>query len=432
MKDSIYQRCFQWLAASERELHPVRAFKLHSLLFTFIISQLVMLLFAFLGPRYVPTPLMQWAPWACILLAWAGLLVYRWRQDIFLSANFFILAITCYIYAFCWVMDGFRQTTYAWFGLVPLLSGLLMNRLWAVIWSFVILFAVGFGHWAAHTGMAVDLLSDQGHTMLTLIQQASFIVCLGLITNFILRQQKISSTYLREKIVSKQNLLRILVHDITTPLSIMRLTGQLLGQGHAMSPQETGLKIDRNVARINDIIGLIRDLERWEAHHVRVPTKALDLVSILDQVIELYGNRLNAKQIQIAKFYASEVHVLGHETMLIHQVFGNLVSNAIKFSPSGGKIDIAIDPLSAHTVKVVVRDYGIGMPKSIRDELFDPLVNTQRAGTLGEQGTGFGLPITKNCVELIQGTIEVYSRTREESPQDFGTSISVYLRRTSP
>jgi signal transduction histidine kinase len=81
---------------------------------------------------------------------------------------------------------------------------------------------------------------------------------------------------------------------------------------------------------------------------------------------------------------------------------------------------------------VVVRDYGVGMPKSIRDELFDPLVNTQRAGTLGEQGTGFGLPITKNCVELIQGTIEVYSRTREESPQDFGTSISVYLRRTSP
>jgi hypothetical protein len=195
MKPSIYQRCFQWLAASERELHPVRAYKLHSLLFTFIVSQIIMLLFAFLGPRYVPTPLMQWAPWACIVLAWVGLLVYRWRQDIVLSANLFIIAISCYVYSFCWVMDGFRQTTYAWFGLVPLLSGLLMNRVWAVVWSFIILLAVGFGHWAAHTGIAVDLLSAKGHTVLTLIQQASFILCLGLITNFILRQQKISSTY---------------------------------------------------------------------------------------------------------------------------------------------------------------------------------------------------------------------------------------------
>ena len=427
----LYMYGYNWFAAPGQQLHPVRAFKLHSLFFTFAISQVVMFLFAILGPRHISAPLMTWGPGACIVLAWIGLLTYKWRHDIFLTANLFMIAATSYIFIFCWMMDGFRQTTFAWFGLIPIVSGMLTNRFWASAWSIAVIALATFGFWAAEQGIAIDLLSASGHGFLTIIQQFGFLLCIGVITHFLLMQQKISSNYLREKIVSKQNLLRILVHDISTPLSIMRLTGQMLAQGHHPEPATAGLKIDRNAERITNIIHLIRDLESWEAHHVRVPTTPLDLVSILDQVVELYQNRLSTKHIQVAKFYASEVYVMGHETMLIHQIFGNLLSNAIKFSHEGGRIDLAVEPLSAHSVKVVVRDYGIGMPKQTRDDLFDPLASTKRAGTAGEIGTGFGLPITKNCVELIGGRIEVRSLTKEESRENYGTSMMIILRRST-
>jgi len=392
-----------------------------------------MFLFAFLGLRYIDSPLMTWGPAACIVLAWIALFTYKWRNDIFLTANLFMIAATSYIFLFCWVMDGFRQTTFAWLGLVPIVGGMLTNRFWATTWSLAVMVIAGFGYWAAHTGFAIDLLSEQGSIVLTVTQQLGFLFFIGVITYFLLTQQKISSTYLREKIVSKQNLLRILVHDISTPLTVMRVTGQMLAQGQQtdVAAAAAGLKIDRNAERISSIIHLIRDLESWEAHHVRVPTTSLDLVNILDQVVELYQNRLTTKHIQVAKFYASEVYVMGHETMLIHQIFGNLLSNAIKFSQEGGRIDLAIEPLSAHLVKVVIRDYGIGMPKRTRDDLFDPLASTKRTGTAGEEGTGFGLPITKSCVELIEGRIEVQSMTREESRENYGTSMMVILRRAA-
>jgi signal transduction histidine kinase len=211
----------------------------------------------------------------------------------------------------------------------------------------------------------------------------------------------------------------------------MRMTGQMLANGQKVDPQVAGLKIDKNAEQMANIISLIRDMESWEAHHKSLPATPIELVSLLDQVVELYNNRLVTKGIHVAKFYSSEVYVLGHETMLVHQVFGNLLSNAIKFSTQQSRIEIGIEPLSAHQVSVVIRDYGIGIPLQTRKDLFDPFALTMRVGTAGEKGTGLGLPITKNCVELLGGMIVVASRTKEENPQDNGTSITVILKRAS-
>ncbi len=424
-----YNFLFNWFAAPGQQLHPIREFKLHLLFSTFCISQLVMLTFAILGPRYIDGDLVSWGPKLCVVLAWVSLLVYRYRRNVLLSATLLLTANTAYIFMFCWVINGFRQTAFAWFSLLPIIAGMLTSRIWAAVWCIIVIALALFGQWSSHTGLVVNLVQE-GHVLLIILQQVLFLLCAGILTHFLLLQQHISSVYLREKIVSKQNLLRILVHDISTPLTVMRLTGQMLAQGHQEDPAAAGIKIDRNAERITNIIHLIRDLESWEAHHVRVPTTPLDLVNILDQVVELYQNRLATKQIQVAKFYASEVYVMGHETMLIHQVFGNLLSNAIKFSHEGSRIDLAVEPLSAHAVKVVIRDYGIGMPKRTRDELFDPLASTKRTGTAGEVGTGFGLPITKSCIELIGGRIEVRSLTKEESLENYGTSMMVILRRS--
>ena len=427
--ESRYWDLFNLFAAPGQKHHPVRAYKLHSLLLTFTISQIFMIFFAVIGVRYIESPVMLYGPSICVAVSWFGLLAYRLWHNMFFSSNLFLLSVSSYIFIFCWCIDGFRQTTFAWFALIPIAAGMLTNRIYTSAWSLVVIILAAIGYWASSEGIAVNLLSQKGHMVLTLIQQLGFLFSIGIITLFILNQQKVVSDYLREKVVSKQNLLRILVHDISTPLTIMRMTGQMLANGQKVDPRIAGLKIDKNAEQMTNIISLIRDMESWEAHHKSLPATPIELVSLLDQVVELYNNRLVTKGIHVAKFYSSEVYVLGHETMLVHQIFGNLLSNAIKFSNQQSRIEIGIEPLSAHQVSVVIRDYGIGIPLQTRKDLFDPFALTMRAGTAGEKGTGLGLPITKNCVELLGGLIVVTSRTKEESPQDHGTSITVILKR---
>jgi signal transduction histidine kinase len=424
-----YWDLFNFFAAPGQKHHPVRAYKLHSLLLTFTISQIFMGFFAFFGARYIDSTVMTYGPFICVAVSWLGLLAYRLWHNIFLASNIFLFSLSSYTFIFCWCIDGFRKTNFAWFALIPIAAGMLTNRLYTFAWSLVVILLTGLGYWASIEGLAINLLTDKDHITLSIIQQLGFLFSIGLITLFILHQQKVVSDYLREKVVSKQNLLRILVHDISTPLTIMRMTGQMLANGQKVDPQVAGLKIDKNAEQMSNIISLIRDMESWEAHHKSLPATPIELVSLLDQVVELYNNRLVTKGIHVAKFYSSEVYVLGHETMLVHQVFGNLLSNAIKFSTQQSRIEIGIEPLSAHQVSVVIRDYGIGIPLQTRKDLFDPFALTMRIGTAGEKGTGLGLPITKNCVELLGGMIVVASRTKEENPQDHGTSITVILKR---
>lgn len=426
---ALYWRIFDFFAAPGQKDHPVKAYKLHSLLFIFGIAVFFMALFAVLIESYFSSTPMYGALWGCVALTLAGLLSYRKWFNLFLSANVILVSSTLYIFIFCWTTDGFRQTIFAWFGLVPIVAGMLTNRRFASLWLVIVLGLVAFGHWATNAGLVTDILTDTGHLLLSPIHQISFLLATGAITLFILQQQRVASDYLREKVVSKQNLLRILVHDISNPLAIVRLTGQMLAQDNVIDAATAAAKIQRSADQMTSIISLIRDMESYDANRKRIAHQPIELVALLDQVAELFENRIAAKDIRLAKFYASEVYVLGNETMLVHQVFGNILSNAIKFSHPRARIEIGVEPLSIHEVAIIVRDYGIGIPAKLRDELFDPFAAISRQGTAGEKGSGFGLPITKNCVELLGGRIRLRSKTVAESPEDHGTSVTVILKR---
>ena len=102
------------------------------------------------------------------------------------------------------------------------------------------------------------------------------------------------------------------------------------------------------------------------------------------------------------------------------RVFNNVVMNAIKFSPRGGKIRIRIKS-SLQGVLVTVQDNGIGIPPEISDKIFDPFTSAKRAGTAGEQPFGLGLYISKQIIEAHQGRIWF-----ESSPAE-GTQFFIQL-----
>jgi signal transduction histidine kinase len=121
-----------------------------------------------------------------------------------------------------------------------------------------------------------------------------------------------------------------------------------------------------------------------------------------------------------------ELSVLAEPCALTNSVIGNLVSNAIKFSHSGGSIEIRAHQ-EGGMVCVQVCDHGLGMPAEVLNHLFDISKGHSRKGTAGEKGTGFGMPLMRKFVTLFGGRVEVESR--EQGPQSpSGTEFRVWLK----
>jgi signal transduction histidine kinase len=145
----------------------------------------------------------------------------------------------------------------------------------------------------------------------------------------------------------------------------------------------------------------------------------------------LFEEKLRDKEIKLCIHQdpkLTTVKIIGNESLLIHSVFGNIVSNAIKFSPRGASLDFYISPSSGGWLEIRIRDHGIGIPKEIWHAFEKGGAIESRLGTQGEKGTGFGLAIARAYVEKMEGNLHLSSQTQEESPKDMGTEIRIQLR----
>src|SRR5206468_1907545 len=102
------------------------------------------------------------------------------------------------------------------------------------------------------------------------------------------------------------------------------------------------------------------------------------------------------------------------DSLKFMQVINNLISNAIKFTPDNGVIEIEIQDLNQHAL-IVVRDNGIGIPADMHPYLFDKFTRARRAGLRGEEPVGLGMSIIKTIVELHKGKIWFTSKENEGS-----------------
>jgi signal transduction histidine kinase len=155
----------------------------------------------------------------------------------------------------------------------------------------------------------------------------------------------------------------------------------------------------------------------------------VDLHSLMDDLSEVFQQKLEEKNIKllISASRYDPIYVLAERKILLSNVLGNLLQNAIKFSSIGGRIMIFLSN-SPSEIKVTIKDQGIGIPQNIMEKLFDPDKRSSRPGTNGETGSGFGLPICKSCMELFGGALTIESKTAEESPDQHGTAITLIFK----
>jgi signal transduction histidine kinase/CheY-like chemotaxis protein len=196
-------------------------------------------------------------------------------------------------------------------------------------------------------------------------------------------------------------------HELRTPLTSMRgALGLLLGgAGGELSPKGRELlrialtNTDRLIRLINDIL----DIEKMDAGHVQIRRDRVSLRPILESTIAGLESFARETGVRLELGEVADVELLGDSDRLI-QVFTNLISNAVKFSPKETAVEVTAT-IEGDAVRVAVRDHGPGIPAEFASRIFGRFQQAGGAASRRSGGTGLGLSIAKGITELHGGRI---------------------------
>jgi len=205
-------------------------------------------------------------------------------------------------------------------------------------------------------------------------------------------------------------------HEIYNPLGALKLNLEVL-EGKLEGNQEAQPSLSRLKRSLDHLSAIVMDL-RYLTRPRTPERSSTDLNRVMDEVIDLAGDRLLAKKITIERRYASNGAIGQFDQSQLRKVFLNLLINAIEASPEAGSIQVRTQPDSSadsSDVAVSIIDHGEGMSAETRRHLFEPFYSTK------QHGTGLGMMVAQEIVRKHNGRMEI------ESAVGAGTTITVVL-----
>src|SRR5205823_2071660 len=225
---------------------------------------------------------------------------------------------------------------------------------------------------------------------------------------------------------SKNQFLANMSHELRTPLnSIIGFSSVLLENTRAVVPQRLYKFLENIHVAGNHLLELINDildLSKIEAGKMELRTDEFDLRETIASVERVMKGFAAEAKVSISASIDPSVPMVRLDEGRLKQILFNLLSNAVKFSPDGGPVTIkvtllpgTISPLAVDSVRIDVADAGIGIAPDELQRIFDEFYQTEEGRRARRGGTGLGLSLTRNFVELHHGRIEVQSLPGEGS-----------------
>ena len=218
--------------------------------------------------------------------------------------------------------------------------------------------------------------------------------------------------------LAKSNFLSSMSHDIRTPMNaIIGMTAIARANLHEPEKVNSCLgKINISSMHLLRLINEVLDMSKIESGKVDLVLEDVSLPDVVDNIVSICRPMMVDKQqeFKVNIFNVRNEHVITDGDRL-QQVFMNLLSNAIKYTPEGGKISLTINELKSElptkgNYEFVFTDNGIGMLDEYMQHIFEPFTRAKDESISKIQGTGLGMAITQNIVQMMNGTIEVQSR----------------------
>ena len=211
-------------------------------------------------------------------------------------------------------------------------------------------------------------------------------------------------------------------HEFRTPLTLIFGPAKDIAENcdDKNKVQQNAGIIKRNASRLYNLVNQLLDLSKLEAGKMSLEASEQNIITLLKGYVLSFSSLAERKKIKLS-FDAVEVNLQAYiDKAKLEKIINNLLSNAFKFTPDEGVIDFAVKKLNKY-VEIRITDNGIGIEKERLDKIFDRFYQVDGSHTREREGTGIGLSLTKELVELHKGKIEV------DSEYGKGTTFKILL-----
>jgi PAS domain S-box-containing protein len=222
----------------------------------------------------------------------------------------------------------------------------------------------------------------------------------------------------------KSNFVSTVSHELRTPITSIIGYTELLedGAGDELTPGQADLvlRVDRNSRRLLLLIEDLLTLSRIESADLVLDRVDTDLGDVATRAFDAVSAFVSQRDLTVTVHVPDEPVVLDGDPVQLERMVVNLLTNAVKFTPDGGRVDVSV-AVAEGLARVVVADTGLGIPEAEQDRLFTRFFRSSTATDRAIQGTGLGLSIVHAIVTLHDGEIGIVSADRR------GTTVTVTL-----
>ncbi|MGK2951553.1 MAG: PAS domain S-box protein, partial [Thiobacillus sp.] len=221
----------------------------------------------------------------------------------------------------------------------------------------------------------------------------------------------------------KDEFLAMLAHELRNPLAPIRNAAHVLGRLESQEPRVQWVReiIERQVGHLSRLVDDLLDVSRIVRGKVTLKRELVELASVVNQALDIAHPLIEAKKHQIAVGLPEQAVHLEGDPVRLAQVLLNLLDNAVKYTPEGGRITLEAS-LAGQLIELKVSDNGIGIPAQLLPRVFDLFQQGERTLDRSQGGLGIGLTLAKGLVEMHGGQLEVHSAGAGE-----GSVFTVWL-----
>lgn len=241
-----------------------------------------------------------------------------------------------------------------------------------------------------------------------------------------LRLEQQEAGKLKELDILKTNLYTNITHEFRTPLTVVlglsKIVQEKLATLSATKIIDHLQTIDRNSRSLLKLVNQMLDLSKIEAGKLQANYIQSDIISYLNSIVDSLTHYAKSNKIEIHVIHEFATHHMDFDPEKLEQVINNILSNAIKFTPAGGHIYLLTnvqEEIAQFHIKI--KDTGLGIPAEEIPHIFNRFYQIEQSSTRQGEGTGIGLALTKELLNLMQGQILV------ESEIDSGSMFEVIL-----
>ncbi len=230
---------------------------------------------------------------------------------------------------------------------------------------------------------------------------------------------RVTLTPARNALASQKQFIGNIAHELRTPLAVIKTNTEvsLLESRMSADMKQTLESNIEELDRISEIINNLLSLSSL-VRPERIEFDAVDLSLVATDVVQKFSSLAKRGEHQVTLRKSPDAQVWGNATAL-QQIIGNLLKNALNYTPRGGHIRLTIEPAPDNQIEVIVQDSGVGIARKDLFRIFEPFYRADPSRTKGAGGSGLGLAIVSELIKMHQGKITIRSAVGR------GTTVSV-------